>query len=105
VNNVSLGYVFRAGLRRPETFSFLGVTFANAVIGRVRITAGNQVLMTGNNNPDLVVMDDFIYGEPVPVPEPSSLALIAAGGLTLAARVVRRRRRGTHGPERGRSAC
>ena len=25
---------------------------------------------------DLVVMDDFIYGEPVPLPEPSSLALL-----------------------------
>ena len=44
----------------------------------MRITSGNQVL-GGAEVGDLVVMDDFIYGEPVPVPEPSALALLLAG--------------------------
>ena len=30
---------------------------------------------------DVVAMDDFIYGEPVAVPEPAALGLLAIGGL------------------------
>ncbi len=51
-----------------ETFSFLGVSYPTAVISRVRITSGNAALGAGVNETggtDLVVMDDFIYGEPV----------------------------------------
>ncbi|HET6576290.1 MAG TPA: VCBS repeat-containing protein, partial [Fimbriiglobus sp.] len=53
------------------TFSFLGVTFTEACVARVRITTGNAGLAPGINDavpldgPDLVVMDDFLYGEPV----------------------------------------
>ncbi len=47
-----------------ETFSFLGVTFDDAIVAKVRIVSGNQVLGGGNITEDLVVMDDFIYGEP-----------------------------------------
>jgi hypothetical protein len=45
--------------------SFLGVKFDDARIARVRITTGN--VPPGPNddvNNDIVVMDDFIYGEP-----------------------------------------
>ncbi len=74
-----------------EALSFLGVTFkeppaelAAALTGpiaRVRITTGNGVIPTSGavpdditqapGSPDLVVLDDFIYGEPhaQPVPE------------------------------------
>jgi hypothetical protein len=50
-----------------ETLSFLGVRFVDEEVGRVRIRSGNGAL--GRNEKggrDLVVMDDFIYGEPTP---------------------------------------
>ena len=46
--------------------SFLGAVFPDARIGRVRITTGD--LAPGPDDEaarDIVVMDDFIYGEPV----------------------------------------
>ncbi len=54
-----------------ETLSFLGVFFDQGErVSSVRITSGNAVLALGTTEPgpDLVVMDDFIYGEPVPLP-------------------------------------
>ncbi len=65
VNNVSLGTFFVPHFAANESFSFLGVSFPTAVISRVRITSGNQVLASGTIAEDLVVMDDFIYGEPI----------------------------------------
>jgi hypothetical protein len=69
----SLGTFVAGNIAGNETFSFLGVSFSgNPRIGRVRITSGNQVLSPGNTASDLVVMDDFIYGEPrVPSPTPT----------------------------------
>jgi hypothetical protein len=51
------------------TFSFLGVDFLSNVVSRVRITNGTVALGAGVTDQngatrDLVVMDDFIYGEP-----------------------------------------
>jgi hypothetical protein len=43
-------------------FSFLGVVFDTPSVFMVRITSGNRILKTPNL--DVVVMDDFIYGEP-----------------------------------------
>jgi hypothetical protein len=49
--------------------SFLGVSFnAGERVARVRITSGNTTLGSANNDgpgADVVVMDDFIYGEPI----------------------------------------
>ena len=79
VFNVPIGSVANASL------SFLGVSFnAGELVGRVRITSGNAALGAGvNDNPgggtDLVVMDDFIYSEPVP--EPSTLVLLCVAGF------------------------
>ncbi len=81
--NVSLG-VFNVpvGTGVNASLSFLGVSFdAGERVGRVRITSGNAALGAAvNDNPgggtDLVVMDDFIYSEPVP--EPSALILSAS---------------------------
>lgn len=77
--------------------SFAGVDFGVAAISKVRITSGNAALGAGviddDNLTDLVVMDDFIYGEALATsaPEPATLGLVALGGLALG--VARRRRR------------
>lgn len=64
--NTSLGSFFAP----PGAFSFLGVfnTGLASTIARVRITCGNVALNPGvidSPTTDVVVMDDFIYGEPV----------------------------------------
>lgn len=50
--------------------SFLGVSFTNRRIRSVRIVSGNTALGPTDNSPgiDVVAMDDFIYGEPIPIP-------------------------------------
>jgi hypothetical protein len=50
------------------TFSFLGIVFADARIAHVRIISGDVAPGPDDDpNRDVVVMDDFIYGEPQPV--------------------------------------
>lgn len=105
--NVPVGTVSSAGL------SFLGVSFdAGEKVSKVRITTGNTALgagVTDGSLPtlaagkadgitangvlpiiDLVVMDDFIYSEPVP--EPSGLCLFAVGITGLLSARKRNRR-------------
>jgi len=48
------------------SLSFLGVGFDTASVFFVRITSGNRILKAPNR--DVVVMDDFIYGEPQALP-------------------------------------
>ncbi|MGH7863435.1 MAG: hypothetical protein ACREQB_00480 [Candidatus Binataceae bacterium] len=74
-----------------KSFSFVGVTFIDAVIARVRITNGDVDLDVGDTF-DAVAMDDFIYGEPAPVPVPAPLILLGSALLPLA-RTLRRRAR------------
>jgi hypothetical protein len=51
-------------------FSFVGVVFGTPLVVQVRITSGQRALgadvqdLSGGGNKDLVVMDDFLYGEP-----------------------------------------
>jgi hypothetical protein len=53
----------------PQGLSFLGVVFEKAVVGRVRIEYGTGPLgRTDGGTYDAAVMDDFIYGEPQPLP-------------------------------------
>ena len=47
--------------------SFLGITFADARIARVRITAGDVMPGRNDGRLDIVMMDDFLYGEPTPI--------------------------------------
>ncbi len=89
-----------AGTVADKSLSFLGVTFnAGEEIASVRITTGNAALATGVNDgggTDLVVMDDFLYAEPVAaaaaVPEPASW-LIFGTAMVLLAGALRWRRR------------
>ena len=49
--------------------SFLGVIFDEAVVGSVRITSGNADPGPDDGGKlDVVMMDDFIYAEPQPLP-------------------------------------
>ena len=82
-----------------QGLSFLGaVADGGERISRVRLTSGLNTIVSngvvGSPIGDLVVMDDFLYAEPLrAVPEPSSLVLIALG---LLGGLVRFRRHG-HG--------
>jgi len=52
--------------------SFVGIKFGSALIARVRITSGTGALgaqavdVTDGGTADLVIMDDFLFSEPVP---------------------------------------
>jgi hypothetical protein len=49
-------------------FSFFGIVFETAEIARVRITTGNAAPGPNDDEEnDIVMMDDFIYGEPQPL--------------------------------------
>ena len=49
-------------------FSFFGIVFENAEIARVQITTGNAAAGPNDDDEnDIVMMDDFIYGEPQPL--------------------------------------
>jgi hypothetical protein len=64
-----------AAPRRTDDFgaSFAGVVFDFPVVARVVITSGDAALQAGvldrsaSGKADLIVMDDFLYGEPQPI--------------------------------------
>lgn len=80
-NNASLGTFFAPTANNG--LSFLGVSFGSAIVSSVRITTGNAILGPNDGGGvDIVVMDDFIYGEPqatAAVPEPSAFLFLVFG--------------------------
>lgn len=69
-DGTSLGRVLAPVRSDARGASFVGVVFRNPLISRVRIVTGNAALATGEidisqgGQHDVVVMDDFVYGEP-----------------------------------------
>lgn len=63
----SLGKFWVPAAAGNQTFSFLGVSFPQAVVARVRIEAGTVALDAGGEpaGEDAVAADDFLYSEPV----------------------------------------
>ncbi len=61
--------------------SFVGVKFDSNVLASVRINSGDFAIgpNDGEMGYDIVVMDDFIFGEPIAVPEPASAMLLLIG--------------------------
>jgi hypothetical protein len=87
------------GLVANGSLSFVGA-LANAgeQIGRVRITTGTTALGPTDNpagGVDVVVMDDFLYSEPVAVPEPAGLILLSLG-MVGTGLIARRRKAREH---------
>jgi len=69
--NRSLGKFDAPSIPGSQTVSFLGVLFSDRIVRRVQITTGVIAPDTGivdGGDFDLVVMDDFLYGEPVAAP-------------------------------------
>jgi hypothetical protein len=67
----SLGRFDVPSLPGDQTVSFLGVIFSDKIVRRVQINTGVIAPDTGivdDGDFDLVVMDDFLYGEPVAAP-------------------------------------
>lgn len=96
--NISLTTQF-AEATGNQGLTFLGVIDTDGqTIERVRITSGLNTIVSngvlGNPNDDVVVMDDFIYGEvgAATVPEGSSV-LLAGLALPIIGGVILRRRR------------
>jgi hypothetical protein len=72
-NNVLIAVLRAPNHSGAQLLSFSGAVFATPIIARVRITSGDAALSTTitdastGSNTDLVVMDDFVYGEPQPL--------------------------------------
>lgn len=68
--------------------SFAGAQFDDNELAYVIIQTGNFDIgpTDGAFGYDVVVFDDFIFGEPIAVPEPATAALIGLGALALAGR-------------------
>lgn len=73
-NGVELASIASPAHLGAQEFTFVGAVFDSAIVARVLITSGQAVLsatsgdVSAGGTYDLVVMDDFVYGEPQPRP-------------------------------------
>ena len=86
-NNVIFSRNVLPGTVPDGSLSFLGaIATGGERIARVRLMQGTTALGPADNpslGVDIVAFDDYLYAEPVAVPEPSVLALLAAGLLAI----------------------
>jgi len=72
-NDVRIAVLVAPSQDGTQLLSFTGAVFAAPIVARVRITSGDAALnaaitdLTAGGANDLVVMDDFVYGEPQPL--------------------------------------
>ncbi len=88
VNGKSLGVFDVPAFTGNKTFSFLGITRGSneTLIGSIRIVTGTDALGPNESaTVDLVVMDDFLFGEPQKTPQASSALLLGLALLAVAA--------------------
>ena len=77
-NGVELASIASPAQLGAQGFTFVGAVFESAIVARVLITSGEAALdatitdVSAGGTQDLVVMDDFVYGEPQPLPQVSS---------------------------------
>lgn len=73
-NGVRIAVLVAPNHGSAHLLSFTGAVFASPIVARVRITSGDAALtatisdVSVGGGIDLVVMDDFVYGEPQPLP-------------------------------------
>lgn len=73
-NDVRIAVLVAPNHNGAQLLSFTGAVFETPIVARVRITSGEAALTatsvdyTAGGAKDLVVMDDFVYGEPHPIP-------------------------------------
>jgi len=73
-NNVRIALLVAPNHSGTQLLSFTGAIFPSPIVARVRITSGDAALsatsidVSAGGTKDLVVMDDFVYGEPHPLP-------------------------------------
>jgi hypothetical protein len=86
-NNVIFSQNVLPGTVPDGSLSFLGaIATGGERIVRVRLMQGTTPLGPADNpggGVDIVAFDDYLYAEPVPVPEPSVLGLLAATALAI----------------------
>lgn len=87
INNNPIANVDVPAFPGNQSFSFAGMIFSTAVISRVRIISGTVALGPDDiAGADVVVEDDFIYGEPVPLVVNADLSITkSASSNTVAA--------------------
>lgn len=80
--NNSLGEFLVPATSGNESFSFLGVTFTGGEkVAYVKIKSGNAVFgSTEASSGDVVVMDDFLYSEPVALSTLGDIAVTSPNG-------------------------
>ena len=79
-NGVEIASIASPAQLGAQQFTFVGAVFESAIVARVLITSGEAALsatitdLSAGGTNDVVVMDDFVYGEPQP------LSLNSTGG-------------------------
>jgi hypothetical protein len=74
-NGLKLASVEAPARPGAQEFSFVGAVFPASIVYRVVITSGEAALSAASSDlsdggpSDVVVMDDFVYGEPQPIPQ------------------------------------